>query len=189
VEFKLPFAKSKKEIFNWSKQYDNEQTRRGKKLEEQLISKISPAVRKRKCFKQDELLVLCDWKTNGRACHWCRDNSKELVEDVTRLVLTTGNEQLRVEAPTLLRGVCLPTASTILHFAFEDTYPILDRRALSSVCSRTVNDAVKWYTFERWISYTKWCQRIKSDCGVSIRELDKALWAFDRWSKKNTKKG
>jgi hypothetical protein len=162
-------------------QYDNKQTVREKCLEEQLTQIIAPAARSRGYFKKDELLVLCDWKTNGRACKRCNDNSEEFVEDVTRLVFTASNEQLRIEGPTLLKGVKFPTASTVLHFAFESIYPIMDRRALSSVCNRIINDVAKWYTFERWISYAKYCQKIVKDCGVSMRHLDKALWAYDKY--------
>jgi hypothetical protein len=67
-------------------------------------------------------------------------------------------------------------ASVFLHFAFSDTYPILDVRAMNSVGGSTL------YTFERWVKYVDLCRTTAATHGITIRTLDKALWAFDKGS-------
>ena len=83
-----------------------------------------------------------------------------------------------MEALTALEGVGVPTASTLLHFAFPDDYPILDVRALESLGQRprpvypvdvlaaTTSDACRD------------ARRSATEC--SIRTLDKALWQHSK---------
>lgn len=65
-------------------------------------------------------------------------------------------------------------ASVILHFAFPDQYPILDVRAMNSV------GASKHYTLAKWTQYSELCRDAAAEHGVSLRTLDKALWAYDK---------
>jgi hypothetical protein len=65
-------------------------------------------------------------------------------------------------------------ASVILHFAFPKEYPILDVRAMNTVGGSTL------YNFERWMSYVGLCRDTARKHDVSLRTLDKALWAADK---------
>lgn len=84
-----------------------------------------------------------------------------------------------MEALLTLDGVGIPTASTLLHFAFPEDYPILDRRALAALGKkgRTV------YPVSFWLRYRAGCRELADRHRVSIRTLDKALW---RWSKERS---
>ena len=62
-------------------------------------------------------------------------NDAATIEDATRRALASAEERERMEALIVLEGVGVPTASTLLHFAFPDDYPILDVRALESLGS------------------------------------------------------
>jgi hypothetical protein len=81
-----------------------------------------------------------------------------------------------MNALTELKGVGVPVASSLLHFAFPRRYPILDVRALESLGrkSRSV------YPVGFWVDYVEACQRIARDNAISIRTLDKALWQHSR---------
>jgi hypothetical protein len=78
-----------------------------------------------------------------------------------------------------LEGVGIPTASTLLHFAEPDRYPILDVRALEALGrkGRTV------YPVSFWLDYLGACRRLARQHQVSVRKLDKALW---QWSKEQS---
>ena len=65
-------------------------------------------------------------------------------------------------------------ASVILHFAFPDRYPILDRFAMAAVGS------TPFYSFERWEQYCELCRKVAADSGLTMRTLDKALWQIGK---------
>lgn len=124
---------------------------------------------------RDDLIEVAKWKWGGgRTRQLAGQNSDEDVQEVTRVSFTTGNERLRIGALLVLQGVHWPMASVILHFAFPDRYPILDIRAMETV------EGPKSYTFESWLEYTELCRKTASDMGVTMRTLDRALWARDK---------
>ena len=80
-----------------------------------------------------------------------------------------------MDALLSLEGVGVPTGSALLHFAHPESYPILDVRALESLGRKSRGT----YPVSFWVDYLTACRSLSSKCGVSIRELDKALW---QWS-------
>ncbi len=81
-----------------------------------------------------------------------------------------------MEALLELEGVGVPTASTLLYFAFPDAYPILDVRALESLGVKPRSQ----YPVSLWLGYLGACRELAARCGVSLRTLDKALWQHSR---------
>ena len=78
---------------------------------------------------------------------------------------------------TLLDGVSWPTASVILHFCSARPYPILDYRALWSLsCEATAVD----YDFGLWWDYVRTTRELADEMGLSMRTLDRALWAYSK---------
>jgi hypothetical protein len=129
-------------------------------------------------YTRDAFVTVCSWKTD-RSAPLVEGNSTELVEAATRASFAAGGDETdRMESLVTLEGVGVPTASALLHFAFPGDYPILDVRALASLGhkGRSV------YPVSFWIRYLEACRRLAAEHGVSIRELDKALW---QWSKEN----
>ena len=81
-----------------------------------------------------------------------------------------------MEALLTLTGVGVPTASTLLYFAFPDGYPILDVRALESLGV----EARSQYPVSFWLAYLSACRELAARCGVDLRTLDKALWQHSK---------
>ena len=133
------------------------------------------AARARGHYTRDELILVCAWKT-VRSKGKVAANSEADVRLATARALGDSDEAKRLEALTDLAGVGVPTASTLLYFAFPNDYPILDVRALESLGQRARTS----YPTSYWIEYLLACRRIAGELGVSIRTLDKALW---QWSK------
>ena len=94
----------------------------------------------------------------------------------TRRALAVTDEASRIAALLELEGVGVPTASTLLYFAFPDDYPILDVRALESLGVKPRSQ----YPVSFWLEYLSACREIASGAGVSIRTLDKALWQYSK---------
>jgi hypothetical protein len=118
------------------------------------------------------------WKTKRQRKHY-ENNSRALVEEVTRISFEKGrSEKVRIEILTILSGVNYPVASTLLHFAFPNRYPILDFRVIWSLGM----EKPALYSFHFWWDFVNRIRTDSKKLGLSIRDFDKALWAY---SKKN----
>ena len=135
------------------------------------------AAAQRGYMTRDDLIAVAKWKwRGGRTRQRCGQNNEAEVEEITAVPFAAGSERLRIGTLLALRGVQWPMASVILHFAFPDRYPILDVRAMNTVGGSTL------YTFERWLEYLELCRATAKTHGITMRTLDKALWAFDKGS-------
>jgi hypothetical protein len=164
------------EIPSWAAQYPSDYDDRVEKL-------ISPQVRKRHYFMPDEFIEICRWKT-PRSQPRVKSNPEDFIKEVTRTALTTSNERLRIEVLTLLNGVSWPTASVLLHFGYDNIYPILDFRALWSL---GVEASLVNYSFDFWWEYSQYCRNLARQAGVSMRVLDWALWQYSETNQEKRK--
>ena len=137
---------------------------------------IGRAARDRGYYTREEFVTVCRWKT-PRSGPLVAENSADVVEALTRAALNdTSRERQRLDALRSLRGVEWATASVLLHLAYPERYPILDKRALHALGVRSPAS----YSFRFWEAYvTAWLQ-LAGRAGVDGRTLDQALW---QWSK------
>ena len=146
------------------------------KSDDPLNGPLRQAVREQGFFTLDQVLEVCRWKS-PRTVPKIEKNDPAFVKTVTGIAVSTTDERLRVEVLTLLDGVGWPVASVLLHYGVSDDYPILDVRALWSL-SKDVKSYE--YKFALWDSYLRTCRALSAEAGVSIRELDKALWQYSK---------
>ena len=139
------------------------------------LLRVGAAARARGYYTRQEFIEVCAWKT-PRSRRRVATNSRHTVMSRTAQALAATDESDRVTPLLELRGVGVPTASTLLYFAFPDDYPILDVRALESlgVKPRSV------YPVSFWLDYLRACRELARRYGVSIRTLDKALWQHSK---------
>jgi hypothetical protein len=133
------------------------------------------AARARGYYRRAEFLDVCRWKT-ARSASKVAVNSARSIRRATGTALGTVDEAARMGALLALEGVGVPTASTVLYFAFPDAYPILDVRALESlgVKPRSV------YPVSFWLAYLASCRKLANRHRVHIRTLDQALWQHSK---------
>src|SRR4051794_16405252 len=124
-------------------------------------------------YERDEFLTVCAWKS-PRSRPLVRANEPGVVKACTGRALTARDERKRIEALLELKGVGIPTASTLLYFAQPADYAILDVRALESL-GQTPRTTVAF-----WLEYLDACRALALEHGVSVRTLDKALWQFSK---------
>ncbi|MBA7702373.1 hypothetical protein ES703_111139 [subsurface metagenome] len=164
----MQISLSKAEVLKYSKQYEYSPD------DYKLASQLAEA-RERGFMTRDELVMVAKWKwRGGRTRQLAVQNTEEEVQEITQSAFAAKSERLRIGALLALKGVNWPMASVILHFAFPDRYPILDIRAMETVGGSTL------YTFEKWLEYVKLCQATANQLGVTMRELDRALWSIDK---------
>lgn len=166
--FKLRF--NKKAIQHWAGEYPTDYDKD--------VEALAPQSRERGYLLKSEFETICRWKT-PRSQKRVASNPVDYIEAVTQTALSTPNERLQIEVLLLLSGVRWPTASVILHFCHRDPYPILDYRALWSL---GVEAKDVTYNFDFWWAYTSFSRKLAQEAGVSMRELDRALWQFSKTS-------
>ena len=140
------------------------------------VLRAASAARRRGHLTRREFLLLGDWKTPRSRPRRMR-NDEGLVREATGVALAARHEELKIGVLRLLDGVDWPTASVILHLCDRGKYPILDVRALWSA---GVDAPGPPYTFEGWLAYTLFTRRLAARSGLSMREIDRALWQFSK---------
>jgi hypothetical protein len=138
-----------------------------------VIEDISPAVRERGYFTREEFLSTYRWKTERTAARPDGHTEAEIA-DVTAVAFRQDSERLRISLLRALDRVDWPTETVLLHVGLSEQYPIIDYRALWSRGSGEPNN----YSYGFWWAYVECCRRLAAAVGVSVREFDKALWAF-----------
>ena len=120
------------------------------------------------------LEALARWKS-PRILPLIRRNSPLAVRQAARLVQAARDEAARLGALLALRGVGIPVASVVLHFAFPNRYPVLDVNVLAALQRLGVRERFP-NTPEGWLRFCAELRRLRSRYRVSLRTLDKALW-------------
>jgi len=136
---------------------------------------LGAAARGRGFYTKEEFIAVCEWKT-PRSRPKVAANTEAAVVQATRRALTADDERTRVEALLKLGGVGIPTASTLLYFAYPSDYPILDFRALESLGVKSRST----YPVSFWLQYLEACRELARQNGVSLRTLDLALWQHSK---------
>jgi hypothetical protein len=140
---------------------------------------LAPAARARGYLTHAELVRLGRWNS-PRVAPRLAANAPDYVEAVTAAALAApprgpAHERLRIETLMLLSGVAWPTASVLLHWCGRDPYPVLDYHALWSL-----GVLPHRYDFPLWWAYTLHCRELAGEAGVSMRDLDRALWQYSK---------
>jgi hypothetical protein len=144
--------------------------------ENEAVLRTGAAARTRGHYTRSEFLTVCEWKSPRSRPRVQANDARAVRMTTARALSPAVPEQTRMEALLSLQGVGVPTASTLLHFAFPEAYPILDVRAVHALGERSRST----YAVAFWLAYLETCRELAARYGVSLRTLDKALW---QWSK------
>jgi hypothetical protein len=139
------------------------------------LDDVSAAAKAQGHLTRVQLHRIALWKSPRRA-KLALDNPESLVREVTTFAFNAQHEESRIGALVLLRGVHFPTASVILHFCVDRSYPILDFRAIASLGLQQPSV----YSPSYWVEYTRECRAVASKYSLTVRELDMALWQYSK---------
>ena len=108
------------------------------------IERRFQAIRPRGLMLPEDLRHIARWQYLGKALvNLVEKNTPVEVTEISRASSSATTERLRIGALLALHGVGWPMASVILHFAFPDRYPMLDKRVMRVIGA---SDA---YNFDR----------------------------------------
>jgi len=178
---------SRELVERWAGRFDAEFPPKYKQGEAQLKAWLQTQFREgRRYLDKPHFVDIARWKSQRPLPHY-ESNDGALVREVSALAFAARRDDLRLRVLTLLNGVGVPVASTILHFAFPDKYPIMDIRAVTTLTRFglwTGPDPAQpgfiGFDVEDWQVYVRLMREHASRLGVTLRDLDKALWAFDK---------
>ena len=112
-----------------------------------------------------------------RPYHHLAGNDCAEIADALDLAIRAKSDRSAVAILVGLSGISVPIASAILTVLMPNRFTVIDFRALESLgVRRTVTDrSIGFY-----LKYLNFCRSLAAERGVSLRELDRALW---QWSK------
>ncbi len=169
------FKFNKENIKGWAQKYDNDYDCRNRSVEDRLKRTFE----NQRYLTQDNLYDILNWKS-PRIRRYARENDPPRILRITQDSFATQDERIRIESLLGqrggLRGIGYPVASTILHFAFPNKYPIMDFRVIRSLCLEQPSP----YTFNFWEAYCQKMSALSRKYGLCIRTVEKALWKFDK---------
>jgi hypothetical protein len=125
-------------------------------------------------YTRGNLQAIFEWKTGGRGKNRLQFNTDEEIEDALRTAVEAKTERTAVSVLSGLYGVEIPVASAVLTAVAPERYTIIDYRALEALGEKRT-----WHTVDSYLAYLEYCRKLARENGLSLRELDRALW---QWS-------
>jgi thermostable 8-oxoguanine DNA glycosylase len=106
------------------------------------------------------------------------------VKSLMRGVHQADSPVAKVEALLQVHGIGLPIASAILSICYPDEFTVLDYRAWESLQQLGVAALPGRFpdNTSTYLQYCQVCQGLARRMGLSLRDLDRALWARS-WEK------
>jgi len=142
-------------------------------------------IRARGYVRDDELYEIARWKSPRRAA-LVQKNPPHVIEGVTGLALSLKDEHPDYAADllTVLKGVSLPTASTVLTVVDPQHFGVIDIRAWNSLSRWRPSEFPRKrqgaFSLKEFVRYLGTIRALAQESGLSCREVDMALWQVSR---------
>jgi hypothetical protein len=152
--------------------------------EEKLLTQVGNAVRQRGWYSKAELMRVGEWKARGRIRGRLAQNSGTDVKEMTRAALAAPEDR-QARLLGKLHGVADPMASALLMVWDPEHHTVLDFRAFAALERLQRRGLLQEEVPERvglyppYPAYVECCRAIARRLGVSLRELDRALWKWN----------
>jgi hypothetical protein len=170
-------------VTRWNQRYLDDDPAAASK-EEKLLTQVSSAVRQRGWYSKAELIQVGEWKARGRIRGLLAQNSTAETKEITRKALAAPEDrQHRILGK--LHGVADPMASALLMVWDPERHTVLDVRAVAALERLQRRRLLEEEVPERdglyppYPDYLQCCRAIARRLGVSLRQLDRALWKWN----------
>lgn len=164
---------NRENILEYAGRHDDRYRKQDKLVEKEMKELLST----QRCLTREDLIKIGRWKSRRPSRHYESQQNDDLtVSDVTKFCFNTKSERAKIDCLMVLKGVSWPVASTILHFAFPNKYPILDFRIIWSLGWQMPSR----YDFDFWQRYTTKMSGISKTYDLPLRTVDKALWQYSK---------
>lgn len=158
---------------------------------------ISRAFQEREYIDKEELLQIGRWKLQGgRLDRHIQKNVADTVKEQSKTAFIIDTDEERISALSELNGVRVPVASSILAMWKPETHAVIDFRAFRALPAAKP-DLLDWNTYEElaeflelfrtygsdpkvYAFYVEQVRELAEQHDLLAREVDMALWEFDR---------
>lgn len=139
-------------------------------------------VTKRGYFTKEEFLKMGMWKSSRPKKQYLKNSNEEVIS-ISKKVLSTKYEKRRVELLTTLKGVLIPTASTILTLIDPQNYGVIDIRVwqiLYLYGSVKVKPTGTNFDFNNWYNYLMKLRYFAKKFKVSVRDIERTIFLYHK---------
>lgn len=168
---------TKEFIKKWSPRYDEPSIGGDEPDYKMILTKVQEELTTNKTLTKETFTNIIKWKSL-RAMGKVDWNNFQFYQTAIQYVPEVPDE-LKLSLVCGLDGVGLPVGSTILHFMYPDTFPIVDYRV-----TEVLHDAglLPWYTISKktYRKYKAVIEEFVKQTGCNIRTIDRALFSFHK---------
>ena len=115
--------------------------------------------------------AIIKWKSPRPLGRIKNGNTPDEISEALRLAASAKHVRTAVGVLCGLNGVDVPMASAILTTIHPDRYTVIDWRALNALGVKK-----SWLTVDDYLQYLDFCKAKADELGISLRDLDRALW-------------
>ena len=174
--FDTRFAIDDTFIRRWEPQYDS--TEHDEDDYREIINAVSADIARMHTISKSTFVQILDWKApraKGKV-NWKQFDS--YVRDFQRCLQAP--EERKLAILTALDGIGVAVASTVLHFAYPDRFPIMDKRTVETLfCAGYIKS--KQRDSARYVPFREAIQGIaQRHINWSLRQIDRALFAYHK---------
>ena len=155
-------------------------------LETYLLEAVAPRFAANHTLDSYDFFAIVIWKSNRTKTKIKQGLAAAglSVETLMRSVSQADGPSAKVEALLRIHGIGLPMASAILAICYPGEFTVLDYRAWNSLQELDVPElpAKPPHNVPTYLQYCQMCRDLAEKLGLSLRDLDRALWARN-WEK------
>jgi len=150
-------------------------------LDRYLFEQVHPRFRKEGILEPFDFFAIVAWKSNRTKTKIKRglEDAGKSVQELMGEVAQAETPRDKVEVLLQVRGIGLAVASAILAVCDAETFTVLDYRAWETLPRASLEGLPERspVTPAEYLDYCRVCRRLAEQVGMSLRDLDRALWA------------
>jgi len=151
-------------------------------LEDYLFNEIHENFKNRGKLDPEEFFAIIIWKRNASKSKIVQGikESSETIESLTKKIYGLNNREDRLTLLKNIKNIGIAIASAILTVLDPDEFTIVDYRVKNSLEKLGINlpDKIE-KDIKNYFRYVDICKELAQKYNLSLRNLDRALWAMD----------
>lgn len=159
----------------WLKLYD---------IERYLFKEVYRRFNDERTLEPYDFFAIIVWKSNRAKTKIKKGLARagKSVRELMREVSQADTPEAKIETLLQIWGIGLPIASAILTVCHPKEFTVLDYRAWATLKEAAVSDLPPRYpqSAKEYLQYCQTCRHLADRMGLSLRNLDRALWAKNR---------
>ncbi len=161
----------------WEKEYDRIES--DEREYKQILKKTEEEISFSGNITRDNFLDIINWKSPRLKGVIKIGRFEEDYSPIFKEIIKIDFKLEKLEKITSLYGIAVPTGSTILHFFYPDEFPIMDIRTAEALYHFSFLKS-KARTITNYSEFYDILNKLKADCGLTFREIDRALFSYHK---------